>query len=111
MSRIDPALEAAGIERRQYRYNTGPRIQEIDPSSPTAQPIKIAYRYTGFGRLAQHPDTETPAVTPQSLIRDPLGRLSQDTRYRYNSLDQRIANRITREDGILHPTCTGKSYT
>ncbi|BCB28145.1 hypothetical protein SKTS_30310 [Sulfurimicrobium lacus] len=111
------ALEAAGIERRQYRYNTGPRIQEIDSSSPTAQPIKTAYRYTGFGRLAQHPDPENSA-TPQPLIRDPLGRLSQDTRYRYtytpagllasvsdlsgnpiaryryNSLDQRIAKTV-----------------
>jgi RHS repeat-associated protein len=111
----------ASVDRRQFAYGVGPRIRAVESTAVSAQPVKTAFRYAGFGRLATAPGGEAAARGVAKLARDALGRTTDDgrfrytytaqgqvatvadpsgtrlARYRYNSAGQRVAKTVRRD--------------
>ncbi len=81
-------LDSAGVERRELRYGTGPRIRAIDTSSSehSAAPVKAVFTYSGFGQLVWPDEKRVSSSDSSALaapVRDALGRVMEDARFRY----------------------------
>jgi RHS repeat-associated protein len=89
------ALKVDGVFERRLRYGAGPRIAAAEDRLPAMR--RVAYEYNSLGMLRRAPAAASAAAG--EVLRDSLGNIASDGRYRYRSTPAGQIERVTSLSG------------